>query len=111
MRISLHIFSKRYEVLLASAHFVSQRLKLSDRKPECVCVLAEGGPDYVAATWAGWLSGRIVVPLAPSHPDQELEYFIKVSESLLLFLFLIPENSSFFFLDTGRLMKMNPCML
>ena len=83
--LSIHLFSKRYESLLARAHFVSQRLKASERKPECVCVLAEGGPDYVAATWAGWLSGRIVVPLAPSHPNRELEYFIKVSPFLLTF--------------------------
>lgn len=75
-----------YEHLLASAHRVSKHLaeKTGGVEDECVCVLAESGPDYVVATWATWLSGRVAVPLSPSHPNKELEYFIQNCEAVNL---------------------------
>ncbi|KAF6260638.1 hypothetical protein COO60DRAFT_1684228 [Scenedesmus sp. NREL 46B-D3] len=33
--------------------------------------------QYVAATWATWMAGGVAVPLAVSHPPQELEYVIR----------------------------------
>lgn len=40
-------------------------------------IFAEPGLQYVAATWASWLSGGIAVPLAVSHPEHELDYIIR----------------------------------
>lgn len=40
-------------------------------------VYAEPGAGYVAATWASWMAGGIAVPLAVSHPPQELQYVLE----------------------------------
>lgn len=40
-------------------------------------VYAEPGPGYVAATWASWMAGGIAVPLAVSHPPEELQYVME----------------------------------
>ncbi|GIL63407.1 hypothetical protein Vafri_17443 [Volvox africanus] len=44
-----------------------------DRPPR-VGLYAAPGPEYLAATWAVWQAGGIVVPLATSHPPPELSY-------------------------------------
>ena len=68
-----------YEELLATARRVSKNLAANRAKEdECVGILAESGPDYVVATWATWLSGRVAVPLSPSYPNKELGYFVQV---------------------------------
>jgi acyl-CoA synthetase (AMP-forming)/AMP-acid ligase II len=33
--------------------------------------------QYVAATYAAWMAGAVAVPLAVSHPPQELDYVIR----------------------------------
>lgn len=38
---------------------------------------ASPGMPYVAGTWASWMSGGVVVPLAVTHPKHELEYVIQ----------------------------------
>ncbi|GLC43965.1 hypothetical protein PLESTB_000214700 [Pleodorina starrii] len=43
-------------------------------KPPRVGLYADPGPEYLAATWAVWQAGGIVVPLATSHPPPELSY-------------------------------------
>lgn len=35
----------------------------------CLAIMAPPGPQYVAATWASWLSGGIAVPLCLTHPS------------------------------------------
>ena len=40
-------------------------------------VYAEPGAGCVAATWASWMAGGIAVPLAVSHPPQELQYVLE----------------------------------
>jgi acyl-CoA synthetase (AMP-forming)/AMP-acid ligase II len=35
-----------------------------------VALMASPGAGYVAGMWATWLSGRISVPLAESHPPR-----------------------------------------
>ncbi|GFR49198.1 hypothetical protein Agub_g11223 [Astrephomene gubernaculifera] len=42
--------------------------------PPRVGLYAAPGPEYLAATWAVWQAGGIVVPLATSHPPSELSY-------------------------------------
>lgn len=42
-----------------------------------VGVYAEPGPGYVAVTWATWMAGGIAVPLAVTHPLQELQYVME----------------------------------
>ncbi|KXZ45017.1 hypothetical protein GPECTOR_59g624 [Gonium pectorale] len=42
--------------------------------PPRVGLYAAPGPEYLAATWAVWQAGGIVVPLATSHPPPELSY-------------------------------------
>ncbi|KAG2497238.1 hypothetical protein HYH03_004826 [Edaphochlamys debaryana] len=43
-------------------------------QPPRVGLFASPGPEYLAATWAVWQAGGIVVPLATSHPPPELDY-------------------------------------
>jgi len=38
---------------------------------------AAAGAAYVASTWAAWMCGGIAVPLATSHPAQELQYVLE----------------------------------
>ena len=42
--------------------------------PPRIGLHAAAGPEYVVGTWAAWMSGCIVVPLATSHPAKELSY-------------------------------------
>ena len=42
-----------------------------------VGVMAQPGPEYVAAMWSAWLAGSVAVPLALSHPPAELLYVLK----------------------------------
>mmetsp|Transcript_3414 Transcript_3414/g.7432 ORF Transcript_3414/g.7432 Transcript_3414/m.7432 type:complete len:561 (+) Transcript_3414:101-1783(+) len=42
--------------------------------PPRIGVYATPGVEYLAATWAVWQAGGIVVPLATSHPPAELAY-------------------------------------
>jgi len=52
------------------------------------------GVEYVAATWATWMAGGIVVPLATSHTETELQHVIEdagirvVRLSLIWYLFV-----------------------
>ena len=50
--------------------------KKSSIKGERVALLCPSDSSYVVAQWATWMSGGVVVPLCPTHPPQELEYFI-----------------------------------
>lgn len=34
----------------------------------CFAIMAPPGPQYVAATWASWLTGGVAVPLCLTHP-------------------------------------------
>ena len=80
-RAALSLLGKTYSYgnLLTSAQRQAQRIGARARgKDACVVVLAESGPEYLIATWATWLSGMVAVPLSPSHPSKELEYFVKV---------------------------------
>ncbi|GIL75510.1 hypothetical protein Vretifemale_5226 [Volvox reticuliferus] len=78
-----------YENLLTAAEVISAELGkklrnsavrakpngtgVPDRPPR-VGLYAAPGPEYLAATWAVWQAGGIVVPLATSHPPPELSY-------------------------------------
>ncbi|WIA33246.1 hypothetical protein OEZ86_006388 [Tetradesmus obliquus] len=42
-----------------------------------VGIYSEPGMQYVAATYAAWMAGAVAVPLAVSHPPQELDYVIR----------------------------------
>jgi len=46
-----------------------------------VAVLVPPSYAYVAWQWAVWLSGGVFVPLSPSHPQEELEYFVRDAEA------------------------------
>lgn len=43
-------------------------------KPARIAILVRPGPEYVVATFAAWIKGACVVPLALTHPLEELEY-------------------------------------
>lgn len=49
----------------------NQRGKASDGKTK-VAILTSSCVDYVASLWATWLNSEVAVPLAPSHPEEEL---------------------------------------
>ncbi|GJD12695.1 Acyl-CoA synthetase family member 3, mitochondrial [Galdieria sulphuraria] len=46
-----------------------------------VAVLVPPSYAYVSWQWAIWLSGGVFVPLSPSHPQEELEYFVRDAEA------------------------------
>ncbi|KAK3242473.1 hypothetical protein CYMTET_47838 [Cymbomonas tetramitiformis] len=46
-----------------------------------VAIMVPPGAEYVASTWATWMCGGVVVPLAISNPPSELEYVIKDSKA------------------------------
>ncbi|XP_050544761.1 malonate--CoA ligase ACSF3, mitochondrial isoform X1 [Daktulosphaira vitifoliae] len=46
---------------------------------ECVALFCPNDASYVVAQWASWMSGQIVVPLSPFHPESMLEYFLNDS--------------------------------
>lgn len=70
-----------YELTL----FVSRRALLlaggKDLEQARVAVLVPPSYAYVAWQWAVWLSGGVFVPLSPSHPQEELEYFVRDAEA------------------------------
>ncbi|CAL5220071.1 g2022 [Coccomyxa viridis] len=43
----------------------------------CFAIMAPPGPQYVAATWASWLTGGVAVPLCLTHPAGELQYVLE----------------------------------
>ena len=49
-----------------------------------VCILCPNDMSYVVSQWAVWMAGGVAVPLSPSHPSSELEYFISDSGSSLV---------------------------
>eukprot|EP00210_Caulerpa_lentillifera_P004916 g4692.t1 len=85
-RIALIVGTQKYtyQALLSSAMHISQRLEsyLSSSKAEKsdwgprVGIYFKPGVEYVAATWATWMAGGIVVPLATSHTKAELQHVI-----------------------------------
>lgn len=42
-----------------------------------VAYLVAPGAEHVAAQWGIWRAGGIAVPLAPAHPDPELDYLLQ----------------------------------
>ncbi|GLI61914.1 hypothetical protein VaNZ11_004438 [Volvox africanus] len=78
-----------YDILLTAADAITSELSKKLRNPASrakvaitdgperpprVGLYAAPGPEYLAATWAVWQAGGIVVPLATSHPQPELSY-------------------------------------
>lgn len=49
---------------------------ISKKKGPRIGLLLPSGPEYVSATWATWLAGCIVVPMATSHTPEELDHVI-----------------------------------
>lgn len=52
----------------------------ADLEERRVAFLVAPGRDHVAVQWGIWRAGGIAVPLAPSHPDRELEYVLADAE-------------------------------
>ncbi|KAG1670361.1 hypothetical protein FOA52_000121 [Chlamydomonas sp. UWO 241] len=53
------------------------RLVQGSTSPPRVGLYAAPGAEYLAATLAIWRAGGVVVPLATSHPQRELEYVMQ----------------------------------
>ncbi|XP_062965526.1 malonate--CoA ligase ACSF3, mitochondrial isoform X2 [Cynocephalus volans] len=52
-----------------------------DLGEERISFLCSNDVSYVIAQWASWMSGGIAVPLYRKHPEVQLEYFIRDSQS------------------------------
>ncbi|KAM7146626.1 malonate--CoA ligase ACSF3, mitochondrial isoform 1-T2 [Macrochelys suwanniensis] len=72
---SVHLSQQICDVLRCSS---------GDLKEERISFLCPNDASYVIAQWASWMSGGIAVPLYRKHPVQELEYFIRDSQSSLV---------------------------
>lgn len=64
------------------AHQITESLK--GREQERVAFLCPNDASYVITQWACWMSGQIVIPLSPLHPEASLKYFINDSDASLL---------------------------
>ncbi|KAJ1519395.1 hypothetical protein ONE63_004687 [Megalurothrips usitatus] len=64
------------------AHQISELLK--GKEQERVAFLCPNDASYVITQWACWMSGQIVVPLSPLHPEASLQYFVNDSDASLL---------------------------
>ena len=92
----------RYRDLLSGALAVVRRLegKLQREEGEKwgprVGVYAKPSASYVTATWATWMLGGIVVPLAVSHTQRELSDVIQdAAVSMVPALARSPPSHSF----------------
>ena len=74
-----------YGEALGAALRGAERLRAAGVRPgDRVAVAAEPGPAYVAHTWAAWLAGAAVVPLAQAHPAAELAHVLGDSAARVL---------------------------
>lgn len=64
------------------AHQITEVLK--GKEQQRVAFLCPNDASYVITQWACWMSGQIVVPLSPLHPESSLKYFITDSDASLL---------------------------
>lgn len=68
-------YEASYGQLLRRATEVAEEILPGERgNPARIAILLRPGPEYVVATFAAWMKGACVVPLALTHPLEELEY-------------------------------------
>ena len=77
-----------YELLAADASRLGHALRTdrAELSEERIVLLCDPGHDYVVGLVACWSAGGLAVPLHPSHPVAELEYYAKdAAAGLILF--------------------------
>lgn len=80
-----HGFYTYMGLFLSSRQLANQITELlKGKEQERVAFLCPNDASYVITQWACWMSGQIVIPLSPLHPEASLQYFINDSDASLL---------------------------
>ncbi|KAH9304261.1 hypothetical protein KI387_008665, partial [Taxus chinensis] len=58
----------------AASQLISKMKGITCLKGARIGIMAKPSAEFVAGIWATWISGAVVVPLAPSHPEAEILY-------------------------------------
>ncbi|MBS96911.1 MAG: long-chain fatty acid--CoA ligase [Chloroflexi bacterium] len=67
-----------YSQILDLATSISEKLlsNKSDLNEECILFMVSPGHKYIATQWGIWMSGGIAVPIALSHPVEEINHIV-----------------------------------
>ncbi|XP_069918031.1 malonate--CoA ligase ACSF3, mitochondrial isoform X2 [Oryctolagus cuniculus] len=76
-----HTYKELYRRSLQLSREICRLRGSEDLREERVSFLCSNDAAYVVAQWASWMSGGIAVPLYRKHPEAQLEYFLRDSQS------------------------------
>ncbi|XP_062032790.1 malonate--CoA ligase ACSF3, mitochondrial isoform X3 [Lepus europaeus] len=76
-----HTYKDLYRRSLQLSREICRLRGSEDLREERVSFLCSNDAAYVVAQWASWMSGGIAVPLYRKHPEAQLEYFLRDSQS------------------------------
>ena len=64
------------------ANNVSRFLGSNNDSPKKISFLCDNDSSYINTLFGIWRAGHVAVPLCKTHPSQNLEYYVKDSESV-----------------------------
>ena len=64
------------------ANNVSRFLGANNDSPKKISFLCDNDSSYINTLFGIWRAGHVAVPLCKTHPSQNLEYYVKDSESV-----------------------------
>ena len=75
--------SHTYSEILNLANSIANKLlaNKNDLKEERILFMVAPGHKYIATQWGIWIAGGIAVPIALSHPAEEINHIIEDTSS------------------------------